>query len=656
MAKDLSGQQVGMSPANDVNNPRPNIPRGYNQFPQSYTHLTTEQYGLYSPFYWAKCERGDIQNLHSEHDLHSFTMQSPFVGKLTKTKSYIKVPMQAIYPNCWNLMLPIPTQGDDVPADTRALFDVTTFVRSLVDALLDSTVFSNNIFKQIALLEAVASHGSLFEKFNIHFDFKFSMDSNNAVSRSIDYWLDTLIYPGIIEFAKDNFFFVPTFYDDTLILVKDADDEDNRLPDHRYISPSRFLELLRSGEIQTSDSWENFDMRIFENLRLDSGYVSYSDDGSTVNFINIEPIVAYQLACAQFATNDFVDFVYSADLYRKNMLSLVNSVSGLSIFDYNGTNVFYDFASLNYLEGMRDFSTPEALDYWLNLFSFVPSLRYGDYFTGGKPQPLAVGEYTAAVNNNEVSAIDITRSIQIQRLLHRVNMVGRKLGDYLSGIFGGRLPEAEKDVPVFLAHQLFDVEGFETNNTGDAQLNPEVNNIITTNLRSTKDKFAFEVTIDEPCYIIGMSSYAMQRVYSKSVDRFAFHHDRYDDFIPEMQYIGDQSIYAKELDANFTVNLASDYPFAYTLRFMEYKQRYSYASGGFVENLPSWSFITDNRDGNPASQMITPEYIRSSPSEFDRFYKSLTGYSLGSRFHFIVAYKNYTSPLRRMEYTPEILK
>lgn len=644
-----------MSPANDVNNPRPNIPRGYNQFPQSYMHLTTEQYGMYSPFYWAKCERGDIQNLHSEHDLHSFTMQSPFVGKLTKTKSYIKVPMQAIYPNCWNLMLPIPPQGDDVPADTRALFDVTTFVLNLIRAIVVDN-FTDSTLKQIALLEAVASHGSLFEKFNIHFDFKFSMDSQNAVSRSIDYLLDTMIYPEIIAFAKDNSFFVPTFYDDTTMLVKDSDDEDDRLPENRYISPSRFIELLRSGEIVTTDAWEDFDMRLFENLQLDSGYDSRSNDGSTANFINIEPIISYQLACAQFATNDFVDFVYSADLYRKNMLSLVDNFYGLRSFDYNGISVFYDFASQAYLYGMNDFSSSYVLDYWLNLLSFVPSLRYGDYFTGGKPQPLAVGEYTAAVNNNEVSAIDITRSIQMQRLLHRVNMVGRKLGDYLSGIFGGRLPEAEKDVPIFLAHQLFDVEGFETNNTGDAQLNPVVNNIITTNLRSTKDKFAYEVTIDEPCYIIGMSSYAMQRVYSKSVDRFAFHHDRYDDFIPEMQYIGDQSIYAKELDANFTDTLAADYPFAYTLRFMEYKQRYSYASGGFVENLPSWSFITDNLDGNPASQKITPEYIRSSPSEFDRFYKSLTGYSLGSRFHFIVAYKNNTSPLRRMEYTPEILK
>ena len=98
MPKDLSGAQVGMAPKNNVNNPRPNNIRGRNEFPQTYKMLATDRYGEFSPFFWAKCERGDVQNLHPIHDLHTYTMQSPMVSTVNMTKSYVKIPMQAIYP------------------------------------------------------------------------------------------------------------------------------------------------------------------------------------------------------------------------------------------------------------------------------------------------------------------------------------------------------------------------------------------------------------------------------------------------------------------------------------------------------------------------------------------------------------------------------
>ena len=122
-----------------------------------------------------------------------------------------------------------------------------------------------------------------------------------------------------------------------------------------------------------------------------------------------------------------------------------------------------------------------------------------------------------------------------------------------------------------------------------------------------------------------------------------------------MQFIGDQDVKRAELDPLGSVGGDVDAAFAYNLRNMEYKQRYSYASGGFIRNLPSWAFITDNRDGNPPEFEISPEYIRSSPSEFDRFYRSLTGYSLGSYFHFITFNTNVVAPYRQMVMAPEIL-
>lgn len=645
MSKDLSGAQVGMAPKNNVNNPRPDNLRGRNQFPQTYQHLTTDRYGEYSPFYYAKCERGDIMNLQTNHDLHTFTLVSPMVASVKMHKSFIKVPMEAIYPRTWEKQFTIPTQGDDVPNDCRALLDISGLVRAILALLPD--ISGASLVRNIVLLESLLSEGSLLSRFNIHLNYSSAIPDE---VETIDGLFNDFWYSLIVD-ATENSFSLITDTDQFVYLGDSRQNTKTQL----YVSPRRFIEMIRSNEFSFSDSWDSFTYS-FSNLINEGFDTSYylSQVESNKNFINIEPIIAYQLACAQFGTNDHVDFIYSAPLYRDNMQSLYLA-DGLVFptFKYNGVSYQYDVFSQHVFDDIisRYDETRYGVDFFLNLFSYQRSLRYGDYFTGVRPQPLAVGEYSAEVVDGNVSAIDITRSIQMQRLLNRVNMVGRKLGDYLTGIFGGRLPDAPKDIPIFLAHQSFDIEGFETNNTGEAQFASNTPNTITSHLRSAENRHAFEIEIAEPCYLIGMNSYETMRIYSKTIDRFAFHHDRYDDFIPEMQYIGDQDVRASEL-----TGISTDQSFGYVTRFMEYKQRYSYASCGFINQLPSWSFITDNTDGAHALNFIDPDYIRSSPSEFDRFYKSLNGYSLAQYFHFIVCHTNITAPYRQMEYSPEILK
>lgn len=653
MSQNLSGSQVGMSPSNSINNPRPNNNRGRNTFPQSYKFLTTDSYGLYNPFFWCKAERGDVQNLSTDHDLHTFTMLSPMVGNVTMKKSFIKIPMQAIYPRNWEKMITIPTQGDDVPSDTRAILNIgalvdgcCNFSKRIYDLSNPDVKDIEYFIKNFVLLENISSDGSLFARFNQHFSHRFNIHADSvSYGLSIDDISDTIFWVLVLSFVRQTgASIIMHDSNETPVTLADASHPVGSREGTLYVSDSRFIEILRFSDYSLSDSWEQFSIPCY-----------FSQSSGFDNSINIEPLISYQLACAQFASNDFVDYIYSAQLYRDNMQAIFrgNAQRNYPEFLYNGVSYLYDVFSQKIFDLLINSGVflYSSIDFFLNLTTYVRSLRYGDYFTGAKPRPLAVGEYSAEVVDGSVSAIDITKSIQMQRLLNRVNMVGRKLGDYLAGIFGGSLPLADKDVPIFLAHQSFDIKGFETENTAERQFDVDKPNTITSHLRSTGNKHSFEIQIDEPCYIIGMNSYDMMRIYSKTMDRFSFHFDRYDDFIPQMQYIGDQDILRKELDSTDI----SDMPFGYALRYMEYKQRYSYASGGFISRLPSWALITDNNDGNPADTHITPDYIRSSPSEFDRFFKSLSGYSLASRFHFIVAHTNITEPIRQMEYTPEIL-
>lgn len=664
MPKDLSGAQVGMAPRAGVSDPRPNVPRGYNLFPQTYPFLTSLRYGEYSPFFWTKCERGDVQNLSSYHDLNTLTLKSRMLSDVSLHKSFVKVPMQAIYPRNWEKMFTIPTHGDDVPSDTRALLPVSRLVNKAIEIFNYREQNVINRIKAILLLESICSNGSLFSAFNLHFNYRFNLKTNgnlteDLISVSFDKIFDYLcVFSRLPSIFANN----PLIGDDDVFYYYSEDRISS--PDGqatiKYVSFRRYLEMLRSNSYSFGDSYESVSS-IFGSpddaltIELASGYNSQASSSEDYNdrFINIEPIISYQLACAQFGTNDFVDYIYSAQLYRDNLQSIYYEDIGTPSFQYNGLVCLYDVFSERVFTDIINTDSFELIyDFFMNIFSFVPALRFGDYFTASKPRPLAIGEYSAQVQNNSVSAIDITRSIQMQRLLHRVNMVGRKLGDYLSGIYGGQLPEAPKDVPVFLTLQNFSISGFQTENTGSAQLDPSFPDTITTHLSTAADRHVFEIQIDEPCYLIGMVYFEAPRLYSRTMDRFAFHHDRYDDFIPEMQYIGDQDIKQVELDSSSN----SMVPFGYCLRYMEYKKRYGYVSGAFVEDLPSWSFVTDNSDGNPPENNIDPDYIRSSPSEFDRFYKSLNGYSLGTYYHFAVKFVNKTSPARRMEYAPEILK
>lgn len=86
---------------------------------------------------------------------------------------------------------------------------------------------------------------------------------------------------------------------------------------------------------------------------------------------------------------------------------------------------------------------------------------------------------------------------------------------------------------------------------------------------------------------------------------------------------------------------------------MEFKQRYNQCAGGFVENLPGFAFVAVDERGSKS--VITPDFIRSVCSEFDDFYVSLTGYSNGSYWHFIVDNYNDCSGSRPMAYAPSIL-
>lgn len=693
MPKDLNAKQTGIQRENPVNDQSPTPVRGLNTFGMNQLHPTTHSYGNVDVFDVYNTVRHDSIPVRCGHDIRSYTLASPMLSGVQMHKTYINVPMQAIYPRTWDLLLVPPTQGDDIPDDARFcprhLHDTCQKMLLAFRRLGASTDDSINLarikiyLKTLFYWESIYSDGSLLARLNYHFSDIFITSRYDTQGKrvSFDTWFDTVISQLLSMAAFKEAMFDIKMTDGSLFKVTLKDIPTGFSSPYRKVTPGALVELLREHDFDFTLS-SQYLTEVENQLRSDLSDdnlgidVPVDEDGNPLRY-NLEYIAAYQLACAQFMTDESVDFIYDAKLYRDNLQSLLSydvpdqpSYRALPTFEYNGSFYQYDVFSavvfdqqFTLYQSLFDLlSTDSPVAYnalslgfgtlTVEVFSARKSLKYGDYFTAARPRPLAVGEVTIPATGEGTSAVDVTIGISRQRFLNAVNLAGRKVGNYLKGLWGGSLPDAPKDVPHFLASESFGIGTTEVENTGALQASPDAQNTVTAQMRSSNSKYLLEFKTDEPSIVIGLVYFDVRRIYSKTTSRFAFHYDRYDDFIPQMQYIGDQEIFSRELNPR-----AGNGNFAYTLRNMEYKQRYSYASGGAINFLPSWFMITDNEDGNPLPEdgHISPDFIRSTSFEFDRFYKSLTGYSLASRFHFIIKHENMASATRQMAYTPQIL-
>ena len=616
-------------PAKAVNDTQVFVNRNRNTFDLSYFNYKTQRFGQYEPFFVMEGVPGDTIPLHSSHNVRSLPMKSPFLSSLTLSKDYFMVPMQAILPNTWEMIYANPASGDDVPDDANCLWDffrVVQLINSKVTGSSNLSVVSN--LKIVFLLESILSTGSLPSQLGYTLQ-----DTLKGADNSFDFIFSSFCN----EFQGESFTF--TFPDGSTSTIS-ADD----------VPRSVLVDFLRSNYIYLTSTTSAASLSVF-NTWFDSNK-NYLDRWAQYIF-NISRILAYQISCHQFYVNTKIDPIYNAQIYRDNFFYLLKQLASSSTnlqaltyssFTRNGISVPYDFFSQYYLGIVSSSVTDSTItdnyisalaNIYYYIFSYNRVLKFGDYFTSSRTQPLGTdvdGQMNAPVVGNQVAAIDMSKSIVMQRFLNNVVKLGNDFGEYLRGIFG-REPSPDYHYPKFIAHQEFDVSGFEVANSTDAGQGKMI-----TNLQSGSDKYAFEVSVDMPCIILGISNFNCPRLYGNARPRFLFHKDRFDMFNPMLQYIGDQTILRGELN---TDNAPNDV-FGYNSRNSEYKQSYSVASGGFLFKLPSWSFVADFGPDYAAipSKHQSSEFLRVYPFEFDRFFATLSGYSLGESFHFIRCYYN----------------
>ncbi len=676
-------------PTKAVNRQGVNVARSYNQFDLSYHNFKTQHFGLYEPFFVMHGVEKDKLPLHSLHEIRTLPMQSPIMSPLQMSKDFFMVPMQAILPKTWELIYRNPSQGSDVPEDSNSVVranSVYSFINYLSQAINGSDPQSDTfswLAQQLLVCELFFSSGSLL--YNLGFKLNPLITcpavDGGKTRMSFDTYFD-LVFTYLFDQMRDTKKYLSmqiagSFGSNVYVLDESHSFPSNQLSSYTFfVTRSQVLDLMREkwfDIVFTGDPFLPTLTSYIPTLYLEN--IDVDSEGKPLP-LNLDSVIAYQVICSQYYVNPQVDFIYNCEIFRENFNSLFIDAFGSKswynteflYFDYNGNRLSYDYFSGHYLSkiltasefnwniGVAHSNYPYAiLSYF---FGYRNSLRFGDYFIDSRTRPYAVGTMDAVVKDGAVSAIDITKNITMQRYLNAVIKLGNNFGDYLRGIFG-TTPAPDYHFPKFISSFKTDVSGFETASTVATTEGTDsiAQGTMVSQLKSNQDVYAYEIEIDMPCIIMGISYFVMPRVYCRTRDRFFFHRDRFDMFNPFLQYIGDQPILGAEKGTLYNFDAAPT--FGYQSRYAEYKQRYSVASGGFVEGLPSWAFIVDS----PIKPSLyldsdlnqSPDFIRCRTFEFDRFFQSLTGLSLGHRWHFIVHYNNEVKALRAMEVNPNIL-
>lgn len=713
-----TGAPLGGDPVNDPKDRKPKKSRSY--FDLSYKFATTLRFGEISPFLYVPCVPDSNKTVRSSHLLRSLSLTSPLLQNLRIKKDFVAVPRRALLPRTWDLIYTNPTRGEDINAlqantimpASEIISKVFAYENALLDAngnvwqgldptdLMASHAFQFKFLYGLTLhligLEALFAKDSLFATFRepLNVDYYYNgmvhISSNERLAATWKAWHDVLTAISAVGKVRVDFSdtvskvydFGKAGYEDYSERMRFYYDvvEDNILKDMGFagiVTPS----LQDVTDINAALIQAHTDLNTANSTYLVQEFAYKYDPSwnSDVKGVNWAPVLSYQMSCVEFYTNDHVDDMYSVDIFR----GLYEALGMSATFMVNGIDQKYDglsYAALKtWINGSITWGedlfayhgNPSAAIRIAAMFALITrrrSLRFVDYFVGARTQPLAVykagslSDVEATVNNNKVSAIDITKSIQAQRFLNQINHVGRRAKDYLKGLFGIE-PMDRTDVPVLLGTVTESIYGIETQNTADAQTREQ--NSITTNFQSSANNFAFEFSSREESIVIGLCYFDIARFYDRSFSRLNSQVDRYDMYNPYFQFIGDQPIYLREYDSAGDSSVMSESRlFGYTARNQEYKTLTDYCTGDFVgdinENdanqnsglLKSWIFKNQYAIQSPH---IGPEFIRAQQTELDRYYVAHTGTTPNERYNFIVMFTNHINASEPMSFNPQIL-
>lgn len=697
--------------ASKLNDPQFENQQGY--FPYDLTHaeLITPRYGEITPSMHLDTVPGDRTVVHDNTKLILNQINGNLLSTVNQYVDSFYVPLRSVYPMNYEKLIPNPVKGQDLPNSALPQVPLYHYFYHLIHGYddmgglaldgMDTTVetmdyyyelFANDstmtasefsyYVGRVTLLATILSRGQLLDYLGLQFDDSvLNATQSSNLQSAIDKYFSELwnfVSSGNIGAIWSYPVSLNSNVVDGRVTGKSHDVSTlsmfrNALSD--IFEAGRFPVILEgSGEVEYPTSFSEaliefadmvavlfgaFVVGNYDITHLDD--VDAQEDPFNVGTLNIGKILAYQQVVAQYYTNDRVDNVYSSELFMQNLRSVMfPSVDGRTTteptFEMNGVSYEYDYISYGafFVSLISDLMNEGKLNrQWLFgtlMLLLRRSLRYGDMFTTSRVNMLAVNDQLGInVDGGQVSPIDVTRNLLIQRYLNAVNYIGQGYLQYMSSIYGIK-PSDTGTIPRFISHRKIVLQNQITNNTADDQ------GAQTTNLVGYSDTLGFDVFIDDFGYLISLTSFDVLPIYKSGIDSAYHLDDRYSYFNPMMQGIGDQPVRSSEL-LGFP-NLRNDV-FGYQMRDYTYKWKLSKAHGAFCNSLPgfliSHPINVFNESSDEYDITINPDYIREKPAVLDSVVPQMTGISPAEYFHFIVACTNQVHCARKIQATPGVL-
>lgn len=675
-----TAQSSPVSPERNRNQVAPVNREGYNTFDKSRFNLYTQRFSEVCPCYFDDVVEGDNIINQATQDVRTFALRSPLMNNLKMYRSFYNVPLSAIAPRSWEYLLRQPIKGEDITFRdydiSASVFELNAYLSFLLRKSQDASLPLSTVTYLSTTLFIV---GSL-------------VYSNSGLLKRLGYTspycnVDNNVYDKVFgafvtAFAKGGDYPKGT----TLIYTKENGRDvtitsGERTPGEvfNFISAGLFYGTLHVGTSVDASAvvWPGLSdaLTSIDNNFLDDGYSLTDAEDSRLSIVRVSlrSCVAYQSIISQFFSSSVVDSIYNCKAFNdtlctffRDVISTAESDTPIVSSKVNGVDVYYDAFAGRYWREMPvvlgDLEIPATLPnssfvstvndlfrVYQSLFAIGHSLRFGDYFTSARTRPLAVGDTSIIVHQNQISVVDVNRSLWYQRFLNAVNRGRQDIYDYLKQMTGVE-PSHHMAEPIPLVSEAYNIGGMEVENTAERQ------GSIVTLLRNTENRYQYKFMAKEQGVIIGVTYFSLLSVYQNSTMRTYFAEDRLDYFNSFLQNAGDQVVLFREIFSSpfgqaDAVNTYIDAVFGYQQRYAEFKNAISMASGGFIDgSLPGWSILFNpspfsdkisNVSLTPGTTdqgfVIDSQFLRNFDNSFDSLFESLSGLNMSNRFHFIIS-------------------
>lgn len=602
-----------------------------NDFNLSFDHGTSFDFSKVVPVGHERTVPKDVFDLSASVNLLGNSTPNPILSNIRQIVDTYKVPFQALYEDWEDSIGVYQSKGDQAPVDARAYFNPSILWSDIYpsDGSLErlGALDILSFVRYLLVLSSIYGRDSILNNFNIHISkglYHFDSDSNtdNVVSSSAFFSVISAIY----DFLKDNsnsleFYFVG----DSPVEYGFTSDYSNQIS-----SVNQFIELIMSSAFAQSEfRLSGIDSDLYGDIQVFFENLSWHGFANTVN---IEPLIAYQMILADKFSNAKVDNVYTSRMFSDALRQIIadGGLSELANARYtlNGKQYFYEPYSAysisrvasSFLNIIDDYLITRKSNYFLSLFSFGRPLRYGDYFTASRLEPLAPGSTRVTVSNGEVDAVDINKKEWLYSFLYNLHLSTSEFKDYIRGIFGTSIQPSRSDIIRLVRKERY-LGKESVENTGTAQFEYVGSGKLpmSTILRGGASDVSLMYHSEMPCLLITVVWHDAKIFRANTVARDSQIISVLDEYIPELEFVGDQAILGSELDGSRGFSNV----FGWNQRYAEYKMKVSYVSGAFLDDYANGMLLTDSGySSNNGPLELSSTFIRQSILDYERFFGS----------------------------------